>query len=514
MKRGHDQAAEATTAMTVLCCSCGVPMVPNTMMRCAQCLKQEICITDGISRNIALSHCRNCSRYNKPPWTHCEPESRELLGMCLKRMKGIGKDVRLVDASFIWTEEHSKRIKVKVTVQKEIASGSVLQQTMVCDFTVVNQQCEDCQRSFTPHTWNAIVQVRQKVEHRRTLCFLEQLIVKHDAHDKVISLRETREGMDFHFSQRSHAQRFFDFVQSLIPTMGKNSKHLVSHDTNSNEYFYKYTIQAELCPICSDDLVVVPHGHSDLMNAASPLMICHKVSTAVHLVDPLTARGADIPAYLYWKNPLQSVATKAQMVEFVVLNVEMVPLPEMGTAPKHHLAGRGKMKLADVEVARLSDFGNNDERLTVRTHLGAILRPGNNVLGYDLRHLSLSGKDSRSLEEVFKKADVLLVRKVYDRKRGRAWGLRRLERNNEEGDAGVDDDDDMEAMKREMEEDPEMRRNVNMYREESRPKPAPASSAEAVDTAIPEDKDEDEEEDIEVPLAELIEGLKLGGAGE
>lgn len=129
--------------------------------------------------------------------------------MCLKRMRGIGKDVRLVDASFIWTEEHSKRIKVKVTVQKEIASGSVLQQTMVCEFTIVNQQCEDCQKSFTPHTWNAVVQVRQKVEHRRTLCFLEQLILKHDAHEKVISLNETREGMDFHFAQRSHAQRFF-----------------------------------------------------------------------------------------------------------------------------------------------------------------------------------------------------------------------------------------------------------------------------------------------------------------
>lgn len=28
--------------------------------------------------------------------------------------------VRLIDAGFLWTEPHSKRIKVKVTIQKEV----------------------------------------------------------------------------------------------------------------------------------------------------------------------------------------------------------------------------------------------------------------------------------------------------------------------------------------------------------------------------------------------------------
>jgi len=507
MKRDHDSSMEPTSAATVLCCSCGVPMVPNTTMRCAQCLKSEVSITDGISRQIALPHCRNCGRYNKPPWTHCEPESRELLGMCLKRMKGIGKEVRLVDASFIWTEEHSKRIKVKVTVQKEIASGSVLQQTMVCEFTIVNQQCEECQKSFTPHVWQAVVQVRQKVQHRRTLCYLEQLILKHDAHDKVISLKETREGMDFHFSQRSHAQRFSDFIQSFIPAKLKNAKQLVSHDANSNDYFYKYTIQSELCPVCTDDLVVIPKGHSDLLSAGASLMICHKMSTSVHLVDPLTIRGCDIPAYEYWKRPFESAATRSQMTEFVVLNVEEVERPELGTAPKHHLAGRGKMKLADIEVARSQDFGVNDDRLIVRSHLGGILRPGNRVMGYDLRHLSLSGFNDEGVEDI--KADVFLVRKVYQRKRGRAWELRRLEREREEGEKELNDTADMEAMKQELEEDADMRRHVAMYRQEDETKPKPAVAAPAAnpeDMAVPDS----DEEDIEVPLAELVEGLTLG----
>lgn len=33
------------------------------------------------------------------------------------------RQVRLIDAGFIWTEPHSKRLKLKLTVQKEVACG-------------------------------------------------------------------------------------------------------------------------------------------------------------------------------------------------------------------------------------------------------------------------------------------------------------------------------------------------------------------------------------------------------
>lgn len=60
-------------------------------------------------------------RYLQPPstWLSAALESRELLAICLKRLKGLNK-VHLVDAGFIWTEPHSKRVKVKLTVQKEV----------------------------------------------------------------------------------------------------------------------------------------------------------------------------------------------------------------------------------------------------------------------------------------------------------------------------------------------------------------------------------------------------------
>jgi len=50
---------------------------------------------------------------------HCARESKEMLSLCLKKIKGLNK-VKLVDATFIWTEPHSRRIKLKITIQKEV----------------------------------------------------------------------------------------------------------------------------------------------------------------------------------------------------------------------------------------------------------------------------------------------------------------------------------------------------------------------------------------------------------
>lgn len=502
-------------ANTVLCCSCGVPMVPNQSMRCAQCLKAEVSIIDGISRQVVLPRCRNCSRYNKPPWTACEPESRELLGICLKRIRGVGKEVRLVDAAFIWTEEHSMRIRVKITVQKEIAHGSVMQQSMVVEFQVVNQQCDECQKSFTPHAYNAIVQVRQKVNHRRTFCYLEQLILKSDAHAKVTNLQESREGLDFYFATKSHSQRFADFVSNHVPTKAKQSKHLISHDANSNTYQYKYTILCDLCPICVDDVVHVPKGHSNKLSGAAPLMLCHKVTNAVRLVDPTTLRSYEVPVEEYWKRPLSTVCRREHLQEFIVLNVEPVELTEAGTPAKHNLPGRGKMSLADVEVARACDLGKNDDRAIVRSHLGSHLRPGGSVMGYDLRAVNVDGISSQPIED--QKQDIFLVKKVYKRRNDRRWELKRLQKTTAEGEDAVQDDADMEALRRDLEEDEDLRRGVNLYRTNDNPATgssadasgAQAGGAAAQDADEDDDEAEEDEDAPEVPLAELLEGLEL-----
>lgn len=88
-----------------------------------------------------LQHCKFCNRYLVPPsnWQLAELESKELLGLCLRRVKPQLTSVRLIDAAFIWTESHSKRVKVKLTVQKEVYTNAVLQQSFVIEYVICGQ---------------------------------------------------------------------------------------------------------------------------------------------------------------------------------------------------------------------------------------------------------------------------------------------------------------------------------------------------------------------------------------
>ena len=56
----------------------------------------------------------------------------------IKKLKGTLTQVRLIDASFIWTEPHSRRIKIKLVVQKEIQEGAILEQTVPVSYPTLH----------------------------------------------------------------------------------------------------------------------------------------------------------------------------------------------------------------------------------------------------------------------------------------------------------------------------------------------------------------------------------------
>jgi nonsense-mediated mRNA decay protein 3 len=133
----------STTIETVLCCLCGTSIAPNPSNMCLSCIRSQIDITSDYSKSEIISFCRTCERYLQPPkyWIDCDLESKELLTLCLKKIRGLNK-AKLIDASFIWTEPHSRRVKVKITIQKEVFNGTKLQQSFVVEYVVKNQQCE------------------------------------------------------------------------------------------------------------------------------------------------------------------------------------------------------------------------------------------------------------------------------------------------------------------------------------------------------------------------------------
>lgn len=133
-------AERALSVLGSLCCMCGTRIAPNPANMCLSCLRTQVDVTEGIPRALTIAQCRNCHRWQRPPFMPAALESPELLSILLKKIPGLTR-VKLVDAGFIWTEPHSKRVKVRLVVQKDTDFNVRLQQAVVIEFTVVNQQC-------------------------------------------------------------------------------------------------------------------------------------------------------------------------------------------------------------------------------------------------------------------------------------------------------------------------------------------------------------------------------------
>jgi nonsense-mediated mRNA decay protein 3 len=286
-------------------------------------MKTSVDISQGIQREAALNFCRDCERWLLPPatWTVAAPESRELMAICLRKLKRLNK-VRVVDASFIWTEPHSRRIKLKLTIQDSVANDVILQQTFEVVYVVMYQQCPDCAKSYTQNHWRASVQVRQNVSHKRTFLHLEQLILKHNAHHDTTNIKEARNGVDFFFAQRNHAEAFLNFLHAVVPVEVTKSQQLISEDIHTSTKSYKFTYSAKLVPVCKDDLIALPIKMAQQLGNISPLLLCNKIGTSITFLDPNTLQTADLSPKIYWRAPFTSLAEVNELVEFIVLDIE------------------------------------------------------------------------------------------------------------------------------------------------------------------------------------------------
>lgn len=507
---------------TILCCQCGAAIDGTTAIDslCYDCVKLNVDISKGIQREATLHTCRDCDRWLSPPtqWVTAAPESRELLALCLKKLRGLNK-ARIIDASFIWTEPHSRRIKVKITIQSEVSQGAILQQAFEVEYVVASPQCPDCAKSFTHNTWRANVQVRQKVPHKRTFLYLEQLILKYGAHKDAINIKEVDSGIDFFFAQRNQAEKFVDFLTSVAPCKTKKSETLISMNVHTSNKSYKFSFSVEIIPICKDDLVALPLRVAQQIGNISPLTICYRVGTSVNLIDPNTLQTADVSTSIFWRAPFPQLADVRELVEFVVMDVE--PLAR----------SKGRFILAEATVRRASDLGVNDDEYTTRTHLGALLHPGDSAMGY---HITRANFNSAELEAIENSKygstipDVVLVKKAYPRrnknKKNRNWRLRRMEREEgvESRKKGQGQEEmDYEMFLRDVEEDADMREAMDLYKAERRRRDqASGDGMEGVEgaaamnraTAEGEEASEEDEDGLEVPLEQLkeeFEGMGL-----
>jgi nonsense-mediated mRNA decay protein 3 len=287
------------------------------------------------------------------------------------------------------------------------------------------------------------------------------------------------------------------------------------------------------------------------------LTVCTRVGNSLQLLDPATLQTCEIPPQVYWRTPFDSLATVTDLVEFTILDIE----PDFSRQ-------KGKWVMADAQVAVSGAFksnrkdSNNDDVMDydgvgsasmifhTRTHLGAILQPGDAAMGY---HLTSANYNSDSYAEVpqGRIPDVILVKKAYPNRRkkskARNWKLRSMAKEaDEEGATGAARgaigrmggrdskkvEEDYEIFLRELEEDPDLRANVNLYKaadvkmdttEPEKPvggkkkKVQYAMDVDEKSEATDEEAEEAEPDFPEVRIDELLEEfdeMTLGGGGD
>jgi len=455
-----------------------------------------------------------------------------------KSLAGEGRQ-RLVDASWIWTEPHSMRLKVRLTIQKEVQKGTILQQAFTVVFIVRNQQCIECQAEFRQGSWKSLVQVRQRVAHKRTFLYLEQLILKHGAHRGCLSIETFRDGMDFYFPDKGKAARFISFLENVVPTKIKTSKKLIGTDDKSNVSNYKYTNYVEICPLCKDDLLYLPARTARNMGNISQLVLVKSISNVIHVIDPLSGQTGQLSAEAFWRDPIRPVITAARsrMTRYVVLGKEPVVLRR--NVSKKTATRKQRSRLASLALAREDDLGINDQQFEERSHVGYLMRSGDVCVGYDLTETQFVDDNAENERSSGNLPDVVIIRKLYggvasgeaDAAKKRVWRLQRLDVEVAESmksaraaknDAEADDMDEEDFM-REVEADKDMRSQMNLYKSEQlrKQKEAAAAATDAMDEedaargsleqpkASTSGNDDDDDDDQEVKLDELLDGLVL-----
>ena len=393
-------------------------------------------------------------------------------------------------------------------------SATILQQVFEVEFVVVYGQCPDCTKLAAKNTWRALVQVRQKVDHKRTFLYLEQLILKHGADKDTVSIKEAKDGLDFFYATRQHAAKMVEFLGAVVPVRMKQSEQLISLDTQNSTTNYKTTYSVEIAPICKDDLVCLSRKTANSLGQMGNLAICTRVGNSIHLYDPLTLQHAEITSQAYWRNPFSPlVSSPGGATEFVVLDIEPSCHP-----PK--TANKGRFLLADAQVAPSSSQMDSDAIYHTRTHLGSVLKPGDTVLGYSLSNANFNNEAwddlvSRNAEDRI--PEVILVKKTYPERRkkqkARKWKLKSISKQAAEDQVGLGRDKasakskygasvdqqraeaDYETFLRDLEEDDELRAAVNLYKQQSKrnrdPMDMDAESDAGETTATSEAGDDD-----------------------
>jgi nonsense-mediated mRNA decay protein 3 len=266
------------------------------------------------------------------------------MALCLKRVSGLSK-VKILDAFWIWTEPHSKRLKVAIEIEKMVLDDRVtLRQKLEVEYVIHNRQCLECIREASEHSWGSQVQLRQRTSDSRALIALESSLTKAGMHHLMLSVDVVKHGMNLFFKNKNQAEKVINFLSTLVPVRVKSSKKLVSANKQSNTQRYEHVYLVDIVPLVKHDLVYLSRDHKGGGGGAAlsastsglssggggggapqgELMIVERLSSSLHLLNPLTLRRVEMTATRYFSlsSPLIALMSARQAIPYIVLDID------------------------------------------------------------------------------------------------------------------------------------------------------------------------------------------------
>ena len=159
------------TATTIPCCLCGTMILPNSANQCKTCLAQQVDLHSLLQNgpnghHVPTMHqCRQCRFFQvtEKLYKPMEMESPELLSNCLKHLPALQNNnnttdtrIKLMDAMWIWTEPHSMRLKIRLSI-RALIQGVEVQQRVPVEWKIQFKQCPECNREYTNRVRETIV---------------------------------------------------------------------------------------------------------------------------------------------------------------------------------------------------------------------------------------------------------------------------------------------------------------------------------------------------------------------
>ena len=462
------------TYSKIVCCLCSAVIDANPRGTCEACLKKSLNIKTCIPTEFELQYCKGCQRFLRPPYVKIERDSADMMKLCLSRIKSYDKKVKIIDSNFIYTEPHSKIIKIKISIQKEVEKN-ILSQNLIIEFKEKWNLCRDCQKLQTPHTWSSCVQIRQRVPHKKTMLYLEQIILKNKMQKSSLYFEEANDGFDFFFSTRRAGEIFSNWIATVVPSKITYHKKYVSLSIST------FTYLVDVANVAKYDLFILDKDSYKKLGGIGPLLICTRLSSRTIFIDPRTFNHLYLDGNTFFKYKFNPFCNSNQLTEFLVLDVyeeidynfgninnnntnnnknekkkknkgkkknkrkkdesdseeekkeennvintnESESVDSMSISTNYEKGVKDKEKKLEedkeyilkckktfIKIIRNNNEKDKGEIIEIKSHLADVIKVGEIYLGYDLKSINLDSENSAFLEgNINRLPDVILVRK-------------------------------------------------------------------------------------------------------